>query len=291
MSTLILHPGSPKTATTTLQHILRENRQALERKGIGLVLPEDIRGKPFLGAYMAAYRGKHVPKFPKITADFFAPYLARFRTVICSEETFCHDFMPSRRFGEGGIDRAAITAKLLSHAGADNTRVVLTIRPQMAFLISTYTHFVHRQGECGSFPEWFDAEVRAPNVRWTPAVEAFRNQFGSEAVRVVSMGQYGRIEDFLRAVLDAMDLEDVPVALPHDDQMNQSPSARAVQMCRKINSVILDKAMSEKLNTSIVAEYPVKDFGKFAPNAWVRPIGLEDQFSADHQLAIAPLEL
>lgn len=286
MATLILHPGSPKTATTTLQHIMREHRVGLEKRGVGLILPEDIRGKPFLGAYMAAYRGKHVRQFPRIAADFFAPYLARFQTVICSEETFCHDFMPSRRLGDGGIDRAAITARLLSHAGAEHTRVVLTIRPQMAFLVSTYTHFVHRQGECRSFPEWFDAEVQGPQLRWAPVVEAFRNQFGSEAVRVVSMGQYRQIEDFLRAALDAMDLGDVPVALPPDDRMNPSPSARAVQMCRKINSVVLDNGMSEKLNTTIVAEYPVKDYGKFAPNLWVRPLGLEDQFNVDHEAAV-----
>lgn len=288
LATPILHPGAPKTATTTLQYILRENRRALQEKGIGLILPEDIRGKPFLGAYLAAYRGKHIPQLPRLTAEFFAPYLSKFQTVICSEETFCHDFMPSLRLGAGGIDKAHLTAAILSQSGADKTRVVLTIRPQMDFLISTYTHFVHRQGELRSFPDWIDAEVRLKKMRWAPAVAAFRHRFGSDAVDVVSMAQHDRIEGFLSAVLDRLGVGELPIAMPSGDRMNPSPSAEAVQKCRAINAVILSNALSETVNSQLVEDYPAEEHGKFYPHLWVKPMGLDYEFASDHDAALLP---
>lgn len=290
MSTLILHPGAPKTATTTLQHILRESRQTLQADGIGLILPEDVRGTPFLAAYMAAYRGKYLPQMPRLTAEFFAPYLSRFKTVICSEETFCHDFMPSYRYGSGGIDKAHFTAAILSRSGAERTRVVLTIRPQMDFLVSTYTHFVHRQGETRSFPDWIEAEVRLPKVRWAPAVAAFRNRFGDDAVDVVSMAQHDRIEGFLSAVLDRFGVGKLPITMPPKEQMNPSPSVDAVQKCRAVNRIILSKELSESVNCKLVEDYPAEQHGKFYPHLWVKPMGLEHDFLRDHEAALAPAQ-
>lgn len=286
MTTLVIHPGSPKTATSTLQHILRAHRAALVQQNIGLILPEDIRGKGYLGRYLAVYRGRPVLDIREATEAFFAPYL-RFDTVVCSEETFCHDFMPSRKFATGGIDRAEIAAELLAMTGFDRVEVVLTIRPQVGLLASTYSHFVHRQREARSFEEWLNAEVDLERLLWRPVIAAFRNQFGTDAVRVLSleMARLGGMDAFLLAVLGAMRIGHLGLSVSSDTVHNPSPSARAVELCCVMNSHIANVERSEKVNTVIVEQFPVEEFGRFKPD-WSPPAKLAERYAADHEAAL-----
>lgn len=288
MTTLILHPGAPKTATSTLQHILRSNRARLSRAGVGLILPEDIRGKEYLGHYLAAYRGQMIPNMAEITAEFFAPFLQRHDLVICTEETFCHDQMPSRKFGMGGIDRSETAAELLSLSGADNTEVVLTIRPQFDLLTSTYTHFVHRHREARLFDAWMQEEVDPKRLLWTPAVEAFRARFGVEAVRVLSLeiAREQGMEGYLRATLQSFGLGDLDLSMATDKVHNPSPSQRAVHLCRVMNQEIVNPRRSEVVNSFLVDQYPVAEFGKFRPQ-WQAPAWMVKLWADDHAAALA----
>ncbi|WP_265501170.1 hypothetical protein [Paracoccus beibuensis] len=289
MTTLILHPGSPKTATSTLQHVLRANRALLSGAGVGLILPEDLRGKPYLGRYLAAYRGEHVPDMAQRTEAFFAPFLGRHEHVICSEETFCHDFMPSRKFASGGIDRAARTAELLSMTGAARTRIVLGVRPQVDLLTSTYTHFVHRHRETRSFTEWLDAEVNLPDLLWKPVVDAFRERFGAESVHAISLAMTRDVgmQGYLRAVLTAFGIGHLGLDLDTDKVHNPSPSQRAVHLCRIMNNEIAHPKRSETINTSLVETFPVAEFGKFVPEDWTLPENMQSLYAADHSAALS----
>lgn len=289
MTTLILHPGSPKTATSTLQQILRGNRHRLAAEGIGLILPEDLRGTPFLGRFLSAYRGADIPDVDQHCAAFFKPFFARHDYIICSEETFCHDFMPSHKFAQGGIDRADISADLLSRTGAAHTRVVLSIRPQVDFLISTYTHFVHRHRETNDFATWLIKQVDLPHLLWDPAVQAFRNRFGAEAVHVVSLSmtrQVGMI-GYLQAMMDAFGIGHLNLEMPTDRVHNPSPSQRAVHLCRVMNREIANQRRSEIINSTLVETFPVSEFGKFTPPEWTLPDDLAALYAADHAAALS----
>lgn len=282
-----MHPGAPKTATTALQHVLRVNRWRLAWRGVGLILPEDIRDHSFLGDYLAAYRGSGPSDISQCTAEFFAPYLAKYRTVICSEETLCHDFMPSRKIGLGGIDRADTAARLLSHCGAEQTKVVLSIRPQVDFLTSTYTHFVHRRRESRPFSEWLSHEVDLGSVLWSPAVAAFRQQFGVEAVNVVLLADKGGVAGYIKTMLDHFGLSRFKLKYDVSEIHNPSPSARAVQLCRIMNSQIRNPEKSERVNSALIENFPVEEFGKFVPAAGKIPKDLLLVYAADHAAALS----
>lgn len=287
MTTLILHPGSPKTATSTLQQILRGNRARLAAAGVGLILPEDLRGQPILGRFLSVYRGGDVPDMEQHFADFFQPILERHNHVICSEETFCHDFMPSRTFAQGGIDRADISADLLSRTGASRTRVVLSIRPQVDFLVSTYTHFVHRHRETNDFGTWLSNHVDLPRLLWEPAVRAFRYRFGDQAVDSVSLAMTRQIgmSGYLQAMMDAFGIGDLDLEMRTDKIHNPSPSLRAVHLCRVMNREIANPRRSEAINSALVDIFPVAEFGKFMPLDWTLPDDLAALYEADHMAA------
>lgn len=287
MSKLILHPGAPKTATSTLQHLLRVNRTLLSGAGIGLILPEDMRGHPWLGAYLAAYRGETISGMDARTAEFFRPFMERHDHVICTEETLCHDFMPSRKFASGGIDGAERAAALLAAAGASRQQVVLSIRPQADFLTSTYTHFVHRHRETRDFADWFAAEVDADALLWQPAIQAFRDRFGADAVRVVSLAltRQGGMKAYLQAMLDAFGIGHLGLDLDAGRVHNPSPSQRAVHLCRIMNQEIAHPKRSETINSALVETFPVAEFGKFTPEGWTLPEGLARTYAEDHAAA------
>lgn len=291
MTVIVFHPGAPKTATSTLQHLLQEKRAMLERRGIGVILPQDIRGSSFLAKYLAVYRGRPLADMAEASAAFFRPW-RRFDMVICSEETFCHDFMPSRRFGLGGIDRAEEAARLLSLSGFPQTRIVLTIRPQRDLLVSTYAHFVHRHREQRSFHQWLRSEVDLERLLWRPAVEAFRQRFGASAVKVVSMkapvaGGSGGGDAYFRAILDALGIPMPGVELAVDRVHNPSPSARAVGLCRALNQRIPEGDLVEGLNSILIRTFPVERHGRFSPRFDLPP-GLGRLFAEDHASVLHP---
>lgn len=292
MTRIVFHPGSPKTATSTLQHVLTQNRAALGRRGIGVILPQDIRGNPYLGKYLAVYRGKALPDMRASSEAFFRPWRS-YRLVICSEETFCHDFMPSRKFGLGGIDRAEVAADLLSMSGFDETEIVLTIRPQRDLLVSTYSHFVHRHREFRRFPEWLQQEVDLERMFWMPAIGAFRSRFGDGAVRVVSMAEEARrtageggLSGYLSAVFAAMGIDAGGLNLAADRVHNPSPSKRATTLCRMINQRVPEVELAEKVNSFLISTFPVAEHGKLQPKLALPP-GMLRRFNKDHAEALA----
>lgn len=288
MTTLVIHPGSPKTATSTLQRLLAAQRRKLALRSVGLILPENIRGKEVLGHYLEAYRGGDSAAWTEAAPGFFAEAATKER-VICTEETFCHDFMPSRRYGHGGIDRAEVAAELLSRCGGfDRVEIVLTIRPQFDLLVSTYTHFVHRHREHRNFRDWLAAEVEPESMMWRPVVAAFRSRFGAGNVRVVSLAtaREDGMEGYVRDVLVAFGLDPAGLKLTAEKVHNPSPSQRAVELCRLMNGEIKMPRKSEQVNSFLVQTFPVEEFGKFRP-AWKPDAALAALWEADHAAALA----
>lgn len=220
----------------------------------------------------------------QIVADFFGPSLSKYSVVICSEETFCHDHMPSRKFGMGGIDRSDISADILSRSGAAETQVVLSIRPQMDFLISTYTHFVHRHRESRDFKSWVEAEVDLPSLLWKPAVAEFQKKFGKHSVKTVSLSITGAggISGYIKQMLISFGVNYPNLNLAIDTVHNPSPSRRAVELCRILNREIINSKRSEAVNSMIVDTFPVSEFGKFSASPWCLPAEIQKLYEQDH---------
>lgn len=292
MSKLIFHPGSPKTATSTLQALLKQKRGMIEASGIGIILPEDMRGARFMASFLTLYRGGSDAHREQDIRDFFEPYLNRFQTVICTEETFCHDFMPSRKFGSGGIDRAQRTAEILAMAGAEQTKIVMSIRPQRDLLTSTYTHFVHRHREERDFADWLKAEVDLDRLLWNPAMNAFRAEFGRENVVGVSLAVTKEIgmDGFIGMMLDALELGHLRLPVSVQQVHNPSPSDRAVDLCRLMNREVINPRKSETINTHIVDTFPVSEFGKFVAKDLQLNDDLVERYAADHDAALEVFE-
>lgn len=288
--TLIVHPGSPKTATSTVQFALRKSEPALNARSVGVVLPHNLRGTRFLGAYLKSYRQDGAcPVLPSATQAFLDPWRERFETCILSEETLCHDFMPSTALGTGGIDRAGRAAQLLEQVGRDfdEIKIVLSIRNQLDFLTSTYTHFVHRHREQRTFQEWIAQDIDLERIRWSPAIESFRSVFGDQNVRVVALEEKdsGGMANYACKLFPH--LEEAKVKHFIDDEVvhNPSTSQRAVKICRTMNGLVFNVKKSERLNDLIIREFPVKDFGKFKPD-WQLSETLASEFRDDYKAAL-----
>jgi hypothetical protein len=231
------------------------------------MLPADLRGHPILGEYLHRYRADdEKPMSRKMVEDYFGQFEG-YESIFISEETFCHDFMPSKRMATGGINRASRAAALLRSLPFDDIRIILTIRSHLSLLISTYTHYVHRHREHREFSDWLASEVAVGEVSWQPAIDSFVEKFDIENVSVLPFetvkqsGISGYAAEFLRmAGIDPSFLN-----LSVTEVQNPSPSMRAIELCRVINWNVKNPIKSEKVNNLLVKEFPVSEFGKFQP--------------------------
>lgn len=270
MVTLVIHPGSPKTATTCIQSALDKNRSAIEalRERTRVLTINDFRGHPILKNFMGYYRDPTQSLDTKVINDFFHKMNDQYDKIIISEETFCHDFMPSKKFANGGIDRIEKTIGFINAIPIEKKKIVLTIKKQTSLLVSTYTHLIHRHRETRSFSNWIENEIDYENLSWLKAVEQFDESFGHENVVVVPLeiSKLQGISGYVNAVFNGFDLDSTSLDTKIVGFRNPSPSRRAVELILKMNKEINRRDKAVKVNNALIKTFPVAEFGKFNPS-------------------------
>jgi hypothetical protein len=130
MSTLIIHGGTHKTATTLIQETLHQNRNRLAPRGFVYPTIGSATGHHLLAAewlpHLASYRDARLPS--EHWRELIARYAKGSKTVILSSEEFS-------RFAPDQIDMQALAAFT---SAFESRRIVFVLRNQLAYIQSLY---------------------------------------------------------------------------------------------------------------------------------------------------------
>lgn len=203
---LLVHIGAPKTATTSLQAWLRGNRERLERRGIAVFLPRQVRQKSYLGPFTRYLRGKSDDPGARAFLALFGETDSD--AVIVSEEALTNDFIPGFNDSVLGFEMIDRTIAFLQALEIEDLRILLTVRRQDTFLKSAYSHRVRRAGITLGFDAWLDQEVKIAHMSWLTVVDKLDAAFGADKVTVVPFEMLKTQSDkdfYLRTVGTAMD--------------------------------------------------------------------------------------
>lgn len=231
---LVAHIGAPKTGTTSLQRLLGRNKEAIAEAGIGLMRPGNFRKTDAWKATWSYILGE-TDRPPRIDPAPFLPESAE--TLIFSEEGLTQHLMPSRERpgGFSGIDRAADVVEAL---GADDVRILLTVRRQDAFLISSYSHAVHRQAETASFERWLAEVVDFERLSWARLARRLEARFGEGSVDLRPLEALPELGLFDFARWCFPDLAGIDFVEPRFEAANRSPGRQGLEALRRINAAL-----------------------------------------------------
>ncbi|MFD1722476.1 hypothetical protein [Amnibacterium endophyticum] len=191
--TRLLHIGPAKTGTTSLQSGFHYNREALEPHGVHYAgrgtQPRSAAGAVALGRRIAGHRSG-LEAWPRLVEEVRESTAKR---VVISSETFA-------RAGDDGAQR------VVEAFGAERTRVVITMRPLVDMLSSSWQQFV-QTGSVERYEDWLDRMLNSPDTVNGPQPEFWRKTridalarrwgalVGPEQVTVVSLA--GAPRDFV----------------------------------------------------------------------------------------------
>ena len=153
--TRLLHIGPAKTGTTGLQSGFHSNRQALEAHGVHYAgrgtQPRAAAGAVSIGKRIAGHR-HGMEAWPRLVAEVEESTAKR---VVISSETFAR-----------ANDERART--VIDAFGADRTHVVITMRPLVDMLSSSWQQYV-QTGSQQAYPDWLDQMLRSRGHPHRPA--------------------------------------------------------------------------------------------------------------------------
>jgi hypothetical protein len=275
---LVAHIGSPKTATTTLQVTLRESRPKLENAGICYVGPRAIRETGAFSDFWKYYRDE----LPDLNSDAFNEILYKFvdtkpegcrNRIFLSEESITHDLMPTRA-APGGFTRIDKSCAFVHGIKADRKKILLTVRRQDRFLVSCYTHTVHRHQETSEFHRWVDEVADLERFSWLKVIEDLCASFGSENVEVVPFEMI-KTQGFIPFVFRCLSpITDKAIELNQTKpNSNESLGARTLPVAIEINKLAESASASEQINSRLISssqdekfEPPMKYISKYLRN-------------------------
>ena len=148
--TRLLHIGPAKTGTTALQSGFHHNRAALEPHGVHYAgrgsQPRAAAGAVATGKRIAGHT-QGVEAWPRLVKEVQDSTAKR---VVISSETFA-------RAGDAGA------AQAIEGFGADRTHVVITMRPLVDMLSSSWQQHV-QLGSRQSWTAWLDEHMKRPDT-------------------------------------------------------------------------------------------------------------------------------
>lgn len=309
MTTVYLHIGLPKTATSTVQGAIQKLRPLLDPKGYWTPL-----------GIMAHHRfaiealDKSDPRF---AWSHYQRVLASGNDAVVSEVKAAvrerkHILISSEYLNDCGPQA---TARLLAQFGvhARDVRIIVCLRRQDRFLESIYNQEVKGAGR--TRPLVWSPRQASP-WDWYAKLSAWAGEFGDAALRVLVFERVTReapVHLFTKAVLEACDLKfeeaDInSLASAADDYINASLPAELLEFKRIANTVtqnseldwFIGKAMaartvstryrmSKSLAAEIVAYYQVSN-AEVARRFLKEPGPLFDELLDGDDAAPAPLD-
>lgn len=265
MPRLIIHPGAPKTGTSTLQRFLHAHRDVLQKRGIVVLTPANFRRSPFMRACRSATRGKPMER---AALDAFAAEFADVDTVLISEEGFCSGFLLGGWNGPGGFERADLSAEVIANLPFDDIRAVLTVRQQRGFLVSSYVHRVKLHRERRGFRRWLDEAIAPDRLSWARVARAFETRLGEGRVALLpfEIVKAEGAEAYVRAFFESAGLDGAGIDFTRVHAANVSASHLAVVASRAFNRIAWTKKGRSRMNARLTRRFPADRFGGFRPS-------------------------
>lgn len=228
MKQIILHIGTHKTGTSSLQYFLSTYEAALKEAGVLYPLGgrhELSPGRSALAHHALAHsvRGK-VPSGGRRYWDALLEELARSRegTAVVSSEEF-----------EGCEPEHVRQAR--AHLGAYRVKVVVYLRNRLDFLVSAYKQRVKAGRYCGTFGDFIREDARPG---YGELLKRWADVFGAENVlaRVYDKVRKspGVEEEFLNIL--GIPASSFPEYFADKRALNVSPPDAAVMLMRRLNS-------------------------------------------------------
>lgn len=199
MNQLILHIGTMKTGTTALQCFLHDNRERLEKNGIGYY-PEEKgekgQAKPakdendparFMNgrALMDAINRKasndpntEITDGLKEKLRALADYAATHRTTIVSNECIWHEL--AKNPAKWGVLKAVLDEYL----PLCSRRFVLYLRPQEEMVLSMYRQFIPFESSPREFSAYSADEQTKSMLDYAATIRTLEEVFGRESITV-----------------------------------------------------------------------------------------------------------
>lgn len=211
---VIIHIGTEKTGTTSLQNFMYDNRNTFSEHGYhictvgGLGNNRGLAGYSVSSCHLDEYHSHigvlstedKVQHDKKIETDFYNEVTnlsSNIHTVILSSEHF-----HSRCVDVSEVNKL----KLLLNKYFDDFEVVVYLRPQVEVMISLYTTIL-RSGGCVTFKDFFDNTSNAPGdyYNYASLLDRWAKVFGKESViaKVFSRGELingDLVSDFIHGI-------------------------------------------------------------------------------------------
>ncbi|MBE3637348.1 hypothetical protein [Mangrovicoccus algicola] len=252
LDTLILHIGSPKTATSTFQDWLGENRWTLRRDGVDLRIPSDIRGKSYIASAMEYINGKEQDIDTSGFSRLFESVSTR--NLLVSEESLTNTFIPGPKRNRNGFDSIDRLIKFIEALETPNKKILLTVRRQDKFLASSYAHRLQRSGETAAFSGWTRAKVDFRKLSWLRVVDKLESAFGEENVSVVpfEMIQTTNFRAYYERSLSSLNISTQNHTEPTDPIKNPSLTEVSEEIARIINRLPTKDVAQKSKRTGVI---------------------------------------
>ena len=187
MAKILIHIGAHKTATTSIQWTLRNNKELLEQQNnLNIILPEDflqlhIR-KHFRFLAQGFENDSAFNQSIELAKLSIKPLLDPNKLNVISYEGFMgHSDL--REYG--GIYRPIIGKSLKAIFSDDLLKVILTIRRQDEFINSCYLQQV-KEAKNINFED-FTAGILPQNISWSRITNEIEKSLGEEKLLVMPM--------------------------------------------------------------------------------------------------------
>jgi len=242
----VLHIGTEKTGSTTIQEFLRDNRGLLRRHGI--LYPGSTEEGNHHRLSLAAYDPTHIDDYAtslglrtarelvkgqkqiirEIAAELEATETAARGTVIFSSE-----FFHSRLRTEREVERLR---QILEELGVDEVLVIIYLREQSDLVASLYNTAVLYAGRQTPPPEPFKEPYWDNLCDHKASLLRFRKVFGTGAVRPRLFIRDDLVgKDILSDFLDVSKIPLQKEAFTFPPRQNESMSAYGLELLRKLN--------------------------------------------------------
>ncbi|MBL6427643.1 MAG: hypothetical protein HOY44_08975 [Maritimibacter sp.] len=189
---ILLHPGYPKTGTTSLQANVFAGHPQLRYLSNHSAPGDAFRDAPETAEFHALIRDMALDSGLRIGAlwrTHLVPALDRDRLNVISDETFLSNEGPTTEIAE-------FLRRLTAETGGQ-VQILITLRTQDDILRSMYDMYPWRHGDPERrflpFPQWVSqtldhaGENIAGALRFSDVVTLYRDLFGAENVTVISV--------------------------------------------------------------------------------------------------------
>jgi hypothetical protein len=229
----ILHIGTPRTGTTSFQHILVRHRKSLEARGIlypeltprSAAMPHlshQHLGEVLDGRRPVSERGELLARLEALLAATSAD------TVVISYESLCQ--IPAR------LGAARRLAAVLTRQGF-TPEILITVKPQAELANSSYTWRSQFLREQRGFADFLRAQFTSPWLRYEGLFAPWLAEAGGRA-RAVPLRDRRSPAPLVERIFAELELGDRVAGLltPQDMTLmeNRSPGPVAVEVSRRL---------------------------------------------------------